>query len=231
MAKNREQQQADNPAAEPQQQPAATAPVVTNEIGADATEAKTMRSEIDRLRAENEILKRRQLAAVGLSGQRGQRKLYRVKLPGSRTCNTSRCVSPRLSAPPHIRQLEPASFPDLDLFLNEAESDPARLGDAAWQRYCRSGHSIEHSDADGATHVRHIEAARDKKSFVITAQHNGPPVDFLDIPAHSPADAFGLFCRFNGITATAVTPSVELIGDAPEDGPAVPPALPVAVGA
>lgn len=219
MVKRRENQpeataDAQQPSA-PATPTAAALPVVTDTIDA-AAELFVARSEIERLRAENEILKRKQLAAVGLDATRGKKKIYRVALDGMRTCKSARCISPRITAPPHLQQLPAISFDDLDLFLNEAEYDPAKLFDAAWQRYCRQAHPVEQSDATGATHVRAIDPIRDRRSFMVAPQHQGPPVDYLDIPAHSPADAFGLFCKFNGVTATARAPSVQEIGEAPE---------------
>lgn len=180
-----------------------------NSESASATDQSTLLTEIERLRRENEILKRRQIAATGLSEERGQRKVYRVSLPGMRTMMSERVVSPRLSAPIHFRLLPPKSYRDLDLFLDDAGNDPNKIVQAAWERFCKESPEIQETLADKTTRALRLHPVEHKQLFSITAQV-GPGVDYLDIPAVSPADAFELFRIFNGITATSVRPNVAL---------------------
>lgn len=184
-------------------------------------------AEIEKLRRENDILRKGVASPPnGLSAAQGKLRRYRVKLPGLRPMRSSRVVVPRLTAPQEMRLLPPVSYPDLDLFMNEAGCDPANLEAAAWKRYCAEGHQVGQIDGEGRAFGRPIDALRDKGSFYINAHSDGQ-VEHLDFPARSPADAFALFCRFCSILGTTQKPEVTDLGPVDDEEASTPALEPV----
>jgi len=188
-----------------------TTPVATAIAATRAPDITAALVELDRLRRENEILKSKLATVINLPNERGALQVYRVSLQGVNPQKSSRLISPKESAPPAMQQVQEKSYDDLDLFFHEAEHDPGKLDSAAWRRFCAdSVNTVQESGADGTVRSRPIDHIRDRRSFWISAVQ-GKRVDFLPIPAHSPADAFALFCRFCGIVRTSVQPTVEVM--------------------
>ncbi len=212
MAKTREQ---NSSGASELQQELAAPPIPASETSSDGMDLASAIGEIERLRRENSILRKGAANPTGLSAQRGKPHLYRVKLPGCRPLRSQRVIEPKLSAKPEMLTMTPVSYDDLGLFLNEAELDTNKLDQAAWMRYVAEGHQMNQTDASGKALARPLDPIRDRSSFNVHAMP-GTPGDYLDIPAASPADAFALFCKFNGILSTAQKPSVDDLGEIEE---------------
>jgi len=184
--------------------PVVTATAVTQEPDLTAALA-----ELERLRRENEILRGKLATAVNLPNERGALQVYKVHVEGVHPMQSSRTITPRDNARPEVLQMPAVAYDDLDLFLHEAKHDPARLDEAAWKRFCAAG-TIEETGSDGTPRGRPVDPIRDRRQFWC-GPLQGKRVDFLAIPAHSPADAFALFCKFCGILKTSIQPVVEVM--------------------
>jgi hypothetical protein len=195
-----------------EQQPVAGATLQQQLAGDDENQA--LKLEIEKLRRENAILRMGQPNLTGLSAARGERRLYRVSLKGLRPKKTERVITPKLSAPVHFQSVPPAGYQDLELLVSMAVPDMNRLDEAAWDRFCSEQHDIVEATING-TQTYHLTAAH--KKYFDFAPVVGPAVDSLDVPAHSPADAWELFQKLNGILSTVEKPQIEDLGPAPED--------------
>ncbi|HKB38912.1 MAG TPA: hypothetical protein VKD72_20890 [Gemmataceae bacterium] len=155
--------------------------------------------ELARLRAEVESLKVGKLPGVTATGPPG---IYRVSLPGLRPILSEvivrprypqgfipRIVGPGAVVPENYRTLPEASYDGWALFLATGNPDLQAAG--------KEKYRVEKG------------LKPEEMIWVRVRTEKRKQVDYLDIPAQSPADALHLFYRFCGVKATERIPVVD----------------------
>src|SRR5262245_17215035 len=171
--------------------------------------------ELARLRAEVESLKVGKLPGVTATGPPG---VYRVSLPGLRPTLSEvivrprypqgfipRLVGPGAMAPDHCRPSPAASHgavvPEHYRTLPEASCD-------GWALFLATGNPD--LQAAGKEKYRVEKGLKPEEMIWVRVRtEKRKQVDYLDIPAQSPADALALFYRFCGVKATERIPVVD----------------------